>query len=70
MAINLTNSEIELLKELHGAGDRGRLISKRWQPGFFRLVNARYVMEKTASRDVTAYFITLLGRHALNNAAA
>jgi hypothetical protein len=68
MAIRLSVSEIGLLKELKGAGERGRLISgPASRAGLVRLVKASYVMEQAVSLDAVLYSITSIGRHALDN---
>jgi hypothetical protein len=68
MAIRLSEIEISLLKELKGAGERGRLISGAGsRAGIVRLVKAAYVTEQTVSLDAVLYSITTLGRHALDN---
>lgn len=71
MAISLTKNEIQLLKELKAAGERGRLISgASSRTGLARLVKAHYVKEKAVSLDAVLYLITQLGRQALDKATA
>ena len=67
--ISLTRHELQLLKQLIGAGERGRTISASTSPaGMARLVKARYVTEQAASVNTTLYLITDVGRRALLNA--
>jgi hypothetical protein len=68
MAIHLSESEIRLLKELKGAGERGRLISGAApRAGLARLVKAAYVTERAVSLDAVMYVITAMGLHALTD---
>lgn len=70
MAIDLTQSEIALLKELKVAGELGRLKSRLMRSaGLGRLVKANYVKVRPASEDSMVYFITKRGSHALEQAA-
>jgi hypothetical protein len=63
-----SESEIRLLKELKGAGERGRLISgSAPRAGLMRLVKASYVVERAVSLDAVMYTITAMGLHALNH---
>jgi hypothetical protein len=67
MAISLTETEIRLLKELKGAGDRGRLISGAApRVELVRLVRAAYVTERAISLDAVLYLITVMGLQALD----
>ncbi len=69
MAITLTETEIGLLKELRGAGERGRLKSRASRgDGLHRLLKANFVKVKPASELSAVYFITSLGSHALERA--
>jgi hypothetical protein len=46
MAIQLSETEVRLLKELKGAGDRGRSLSGAApRAGLARLIKASYVVE-------------------------
>jgi hypothetical protein len=68
MAIQLSESEIRLLKQVKGAGERGRLISGAApHAGLARLVKAAYVTERVISLDAVMYVITAMGLQALNN---
>jgi len=68
MAIILTDGETELLKELKGAGDRGRLNARWLQPDMLtRLVKAKYVRSKSVSEKSVVYYITPWGRRALEH---
>ena len=66
MDARLTPEEIALLKQLAGAGERGRTINPLIIPrGIRRLVNLRYISEKAVSPDTVVYLITFTGREAL-----
>lgn len=67
MAISLTETEIRLLKELKGAGDRGRLISGAApRVELLRLIRAAYVAERAVSPDAVFCLITAMGLQALD----
>jgi hypothetical protein len=69
MPIELTAKEIDFLKQLEAAGDRGRTISAPTpRSGLERLVDAGYVVDETVSLDAVLYRITKLGRRALADA--
>jgi hypothetical protein len=69
MAIDLTHSEIALLKELKVAGALGRLKSRLLRTaGFGRLVKANYITAKPVNKCSAMYFITKRGSHALEQA--
>jgi hypothetical protein len=67
MVLRLTDEEIKLLKELKGAGDRGRKFPQA-QGSLARLLRAGYVKHhlRIANRD--QYVITAIGAIALSNA--
>jgi hypothetical protein len=67
-AIQLSDPEIRLLKELKGAGERGRSLSVAApRAGLARLLKASYVVERAVSLDAVMYIITAMGLHALND---
>ncbi len=62
MPVNLTRSEIDLLKALKAAGEKGRLVSRiSRDEGVDRLVKANYVKVRSATTESVMYFITQLG---------
>jgi hypothetical protein len=65
-SINLTPNELTALKELAAAGPRGRT-SRAVRRDLARLIQAHYVIEKSASMDTVVYVITDLGRRVLGN---
>jgi hypothetical protein len=69
MAYSLTDDEIRLLKELKGAGSRGRLLPQT-PPVLARLMRAGYVNRRVTGVSTDRYVITDLGDVALNNAMA
>jgi hypothetical protein len=69
MAYRLTHDEIRLLKELKGAGSRGRLVPQA-PLVLARLMRAGYVNRRVTGVSADRYVITDLGAVALNNAMA
>jgi hypothetical protein len=67
MEYRLTDEEIGLLKELKGAGNRGRAIPQA-QSGLARLLRAGYVKRHVTIKDADRYVITTIGAIALSNA--
>jgi hypothetical protein len=66
---SLTDDEIRLLKELKGAGSRGRLVPQA-PLVLARLMSARYVKRRVINASADRYVITDLGAAALTNAIA
>jgi len=66
---SLTDDEIRLLKELKGAGSRGRLVPQA-PLVLARLMRAGYVNRRVTGVSADRYVITDLGAVALNNAMA
>jgi hypothetical protein len=62
--IKLTPGEVTALKELAAAGPRGRT-SRAVRRDLARLIQAHYVIERSAKTDTVIYVITDLGRRAL-----
>ena len=69
MAYSLTDNEIRILKELKGAGSRGRLVPQS-PLVLARLMSARYVKRRVINASADRYVITDLGAAALTNAIA
>jgi hypothetical protein len=69
MAYDLTADEIRLLKELKGAGSRGRLFSQA-SLVLARLMRAGYVKRRVTEVSADRYEITDLGAEALSDAMA
>jgi hypothetical protein len=69
MAYRLTDDEIRLLKELKGAGSRGRLVP-RAPHVLARLMRASYVKRRVIKESGDRYVITDLGAAALSDAMA
>jgi hypothetical protein len=64
----LTNEEVQLLKLLKGAGERGRTIREfDTRNRLERLVRARYVADQSTGLDLVHYRITKLGEDALSD---
>jgi hypothetical protein len=62
MPVYLTRNEIDLLKALKAAGEKGRLASRTsGDEGVDRLVRANYVKVKSTATESVMYFITQLG---------
>jgi hypothetical protein len=62
MPVNLTRNEIDLLKALKAAGEKGRLVSRTsGDEGVDRLVRANYVKVRSTATESVMYFITQLG---------
>jgi hypothetical protein len=70
MAIGLTEAEIDLLKQLKAAGDRGRTIrALNSDAGLERLIKEGYVVARTAHLDLMLFYrITDRGQRALADA--
>ena len=69
LRLTLTAQEIECLKELSGAGDRGRTIkASASRNGLHRLFDAGYVDRQPIRMDDVLYKITDTGRRALAEA--
>jgi hypothetical protein len=66
MEYRLNDGEVSLLKELKGAGERGRNLDQR-SSGLERLVRAGYVRRRPSKGTATRYVITDIGRIALDN---
>jgi hypothetical protein len=66
MEFRLTDEEISLLKELKGAGERGRNFDQG-SSGVQRLMRAGYVKRRPSKGTTTRYVITDIGRIALDN---
>ena len=66
--MTLTKEEVELLKQLKGAGERGRTI-RAFDPRIKldRLVRAGYVADQPTGRDLVDYRITKRGEDALSD---
>ncbi len=62
----LTHEDLEFLKQLRGAGERGRII-RGCDAGIalLRLVKGGYVIDRTTGRDLIQYRITRRGDDAL-----
>ncbi len=69
MDYSLNEEEIQLLKELKGAGDRGRAFAQV-PLVVARLVRAGYVKRRVIKATAVLYLITELGGEALENAMA
>ena len=67
MHLTLTGEEIRLLKELKGAGDRGRKLPQA-QGALARLLRAGYVKHRLRITNRDQYVITAIGAIALSNA--
>ena len=69
MTFNLTEEEIRLLKELRGAGERGRPVPQA--PLLLaRLIKAAYVERRVIEGASPRYVITDFGRKALDTVMA
>ena len=69
MTSSLADEEIRLLKELRGAGDRGRPVPQA-PLMIARLIKARYVERRVIEGMSTRYVITDFGRISLDTAMA
>jgi hypothetical protein len=69
MNYRLNDEEIQLLKELKGAGDRGRIFAQV-PLVVVRLARAGYVKRRLIKASAVRYLITELGVEALENAMA
>jgi hypothetical protein len=69
MAYSLTDEEIRLLKELRGAGERGRPVPQA-PIMLARLIKAAYVERRVIEGTSPRYVITDVGRMALDTAMA
>jgi hypothetical protein len=67
MHLTLTGEEIRILKELKGAGDRGRKLPQA-QDALARLLRAGYVKHHLRKANTDQYVITAIGAVALSNA--
>jgi hypothetical protein len=67
MDCTLTDEEISLLKELKGAGGRGRILPQA-QSALARLLRAGYVKRSAIKASADRYVITAIGAIALSNA--
>ena len=67
MAYSLTDDEIRLLKELKGAGDRGRPVPQA-PIVLARLIRAGYVKRRVIEASADRYVITAIGAVALGDA--
>ena len=66
----LTKEEVELLKQLKGAGERGRTIRAfDTRVRLERLVRAGYVADQSTGLDLVHYRITKRGEAALSDAS-
>ena len=65
MAILLSETDIRLLKELRGAGERGRLITGPAPRVVARMLKAGYVTKRLATSDSVFYSISPAGLQAL-----
>ena len=69
MATKLRRDEVDHLKQLAAAGERGRTISVPTpQVDMKRLVSLRYVTDQAVNMDTVLYVITDRGRTALAQA--
>jgi hypothetical protein len=66
--LQLTDDEFRLLKELKGAGNRGRNFDPRVR--LERLMNAGYVTQDVIEGTTIRYVLTDFGRIALDNKLA
>jgi hypothetical protein len=69
MTYSLTDEEIRLLKELRGAGERGRPVPQA-PLMLARLIKTGYVERRLIEGISTRYVITDLGRRSLDTAMA
>ena len=67
MDYTLTDEEIGLLKELKGAGERGRVLPQA-QSAIERLLRMGYVKRHAMKATADRYIITAIGAEALSNA--
>ena len=68
--MTLTKEEVELLKQLKGAGERGRTIRAfETRVRLERLVRAGYVADQPTGLDLVHYRITKRGEAALSGAS-
>ena len=67
MDYTLTDEEISLMKELKGAGERGRILLQA-QSAVARLLRAGYVKRHAMKATADRYVITAIGAIALSNA--
>jgi hypothetical protein len=65
--LRLTDEEIRLLKELKGAGDRGRELPQA-RLALARLLRAGYVKQYMRKASADRYVITAIGAMGLSNA--
>jgi hypothetical protein len=65
MAILLSETDIRLLKDLRGAGERGRLISGPAPRVVARMLKAAYVTKRAVTSDSVVYSISPAGLQAL-----
>ena len=69
MDCTLTDKDISLLKELKGAGERGRILPQA-RSSLERLLRAGYVKRRAIKASADRYVITDLGAAALSNIIA
>jgi hypothetical protein len=69
MDYTLTDEEISLLKELKGAGARGRIVPQA-QSALAHLLRAGYVKRHATKAATDRYVITTIGAMALSDAIA
>jgi hypothetical protein len=69
MAFSLADEEVRILKELRGAGERGRPVPQASQM-LARLIMAGYVARRVIEGTSSRYVITDLGRRALDDTLA
>jgi hypothetical protein len=69
MACTLTDEEIRLLKELKGAGERGRILPQA-QSALARLLRVGCVKRRVVKASADRYVITDFGAAVLSDAIA
>jgi hypothetical protein len=70
MDFSLVDEEVRLLKELWGAGERGRPVPQARPLVLTRLIKAGYVERRVIEGTSTRYVITDLGRTVLDDTLA
>jgi hypothetical protein len=62
----LTGQDLELLKQLQGAGERGKTLSTlKADPALLRLLKGGYVVGRAAELELINYRITRRGKDAI-----